>query len=513
MSAYRLKTPKPMRSRRSGQVFIIFVFALLVLMAVCVFTIDIGRMFLVKAQLQNAVDSAALAGGSELTTTNLSEDDKNEVRSEAEAFAGLNRVEGEPLTLSEADIDFGHYNEDTRTFIPEAQASVIDSVRITGTHTADLFFGGIFGWNEIAVDNVVGVATKPRRYVMFALDRSGSMCFDTSGVTCEGEYQGTGQPVLDSSASGWYYLPDYMYIGSNNGSWQGRPWFRAQSGRTDFLPEHIKDHLRDGEYFNFRPRDNPDSITSGWIKVPLDVTIEAGPDPYDYNWDYIYSNYYLWNYLYADGYFHVIYNDTGYAHSTSPVQPLQDSMDAAEAFVDLMRPEDDRAGLVTYAYDATLNQQLTTDMETVKDKLQSYAPHGATAEPDAMEEALDELIDSGRAEGFGQRVMVLLTDGNANTYHGNSGYSSYTRTYELLGEQVTSDIDPDLAEIMAQQAERARQNDVRIYCVTFGDDVDTEVHRVIAQHTNAAYYYAENHEDLTDIFVDIFRRLPPIITR
>lgn len=497
MSAYRLKTPKPMRSRRSGQVFIIFVFALLVLMAVCVFTIDIGRMFLVKAQLQNAVDSAALAGGSELTTTNLSEDDKIEVRSEAKAFAGLNRVEGETLTLSDADIDFGHYNEDTRTFIPEAQASVIDSVRITGTHTADLFFGGIFGWNEIAVDNVVGVATKPRRYVMFALDRSGSMCFDTNGVSEKhSPLEKDGEYYMEKSPSGWYALPQYMYF---NKGWR-TAYFYARDDetgevRTDFLPDSIESTLVAGKYWRFRSPEGGNRPS--WLKAPGEVTI------YSY---YPTSSWYAYDY---EG----VPNACDYATATGPVQPLQSVMDAACAFVDLMRPEDDRAGLVTYASGASTESILTGDFAGLKETLTTFFPCGDTAEPDAMEEALDELIDSGRAEGFGQRVMVLLTDGNANTYHGYSGYSSNTRTYELLGEQVTSDIDPDLAEIMAQQAERARQNDVRIYCVTFGDDVDTEVHRVIAQHTNAAYYYAENHEDLTDIFVDIFRRLPPIITR
>jgi hypothetical protein len=39
------------------------------------------------------------------------------------------------------------------------------------------------------------------------------------------------------------------------------------------------------------------------------------------------------------------------------------------------------------------------------------------------------------------------------------------------------------------------------------------VHRLIARNTRGAFYYAADHQYLTDIFMDIFRRLPPKITR
>jgi Mg-chelatase subunit ChlD len=128
-----------------------------------------------------------------------------------------------------------------------------------------------------------------------------------------------------------------------------------------------------------------------------------------------------------------------------------------------------------------------------------------------MEEALDELIDSGRADGYGQRIMILLTDGNANRWNGR-GYSEGNNSYDFLGKTVHTRIHPTVGGAMEDQTRRARANNVRIYCVTFGNSVDTEVHREIARNTQGAYYYAANHEDLTAVFVDIFRRLPPLIT-
>ncbi len=66
---------------------------------------------------------------------------------------------------------------------------------------------------------------------------------------------------------------------------------------------------------------------------------------------------------------------------------------------------------------------------------------------------------------------------------------------------------------MATQATRAEQNHVRMYTVSFGSDADTSLHQLMAQKTEGASYYAADHSHLTDIFVDIFRRLPPIITQ
>ena len=129
-----------------------------------------------------------------------------------------------------------------------------------------------------------------------------------------------------------------------------------------------------------------------------------------------------------------------------------------------------------------------------------------------MADALDEIIDSGRANAVGHRIMILLTDGCANMVNGSS-YDNNTRTYTFMGEQVTTQIHPTVGAAMATQTTRASNGSVRTYCVTFGADADAEVHRVIARKTNGAYYYSVDHENLTDMFVDIFRRLPPVITQ
>jgi hypothetical protein len=500
----------PLKRERRGQIIVLFVFVLILLCAICVFTVDVGYLFLCKAELQNAVDAASLAGASQLTGV-VGLDQKEEARAEATALADANTVGGVPLHLGENDIEFGHYNDSTGDFIPESQTNVVDSIRVTGRRTPgspdgpiNTFFGSIFGWDRVAIDNVVGVGTKPRRHVMFVLDRSGSMCFDTDDVQLKTYFQDPSDPHMDTSPSGWYWFPDLALKRTGYG-WRGRTaWFYArdnQTGkiRTDFLPDHIRNHLEANRYFNFRRREDPATVRSGWIKVPAGVTIYGRWGSPWHNW-------------LADPYFHVIHSQCGYAIAHSPVQPLQSTMDAACAFVDLLRIQDDRAGLVTYASGATLNSRLTSDFGRLKVKLQSFVPAGATAEPEAMELGLDELIDSGRAEGFGQKIMILMTDGNANQYRGNYYGDGETYYYEFIGKSVSTGIHPYVGEAMEQQALRADQNGVRIYSVSFGEDADREVHQQISRVTDGAYYHSENHEDLTEIFVDIFQRLPPVIT-
>jgi len=498
---------------RSGQIIVLFVAAIFVIAAVCVFTIDVGRLFVCKAQLQNAVDAAALAGASQLTGL-VTEQEKLRARQEAKALAAANLVDGIGLHLTDENIEFGHYESGTGSFVAEPEATVVDSIRVTGKRTSDspdgpidTFFGGIFGWNEVELRSVVAVGTKPRRYVMFVLDRSGSMSFDTSGVQLQ-PYQAPQDSegfYMHSSSSGWYWFPELALKQTGYG-WMARTaWFYARDNvtgeiRTDFLPEHIKSRLDANRYFNFRPRDYPDTVMSGWIKVPAGVTIYG-------RWGS------PWHHWLAASYYHVISSQCGYATSSAPVQPLQSTMDAACAFVDLLRVADDQAGLVTYAYRSSTDSILTSDFANLKLKLQSFAPCGATAEPEGMEAALDELIDSGRAEGFGQKAMILLTDGYANELDGVYYEDGLTRSYQFCGETVTTKIHPTVGSAMEQETLRAKEAGVRIYAVSFGTDVDTQVHRQIARATNGAYYYSEDQENLTDIFVDIFRRLPPVMTQ
>lgn len=485
--------------RRGGQTMVMFLLTIILLVGICVFTIDVGKIVMARAQLQNAVDAAALAGASQLSGY-ISDDERQDATVEATALAEANEVTGTPLHLGTDDIEFGHFDRDTGTFLTEDQVEQLDSIRIRGRRSTDspdgpinLLFGPVFGWNVFNIRSVQAVGTKPRRYVMFVLDRSGSMCFDTQGVT--EKYS----PVWDSeqdtyrmekSPSGWYALPQYMYY---SGSWHTAYFYAVDDNtgevRTDFLPDPIATTLINGKHWRFRTPEGNDR--PAWFKAPSDVTIYSS---------YATSNWYTYDYYNTP-------EQCDYATSSQPVQPLQSTMDAACAFVDLLNAEDDRAGLATFGSGGSLDQTLTDDWTTLKQTLQAFYPCGSTAEPAAMQKANDEMIDSGRADGYGTRIMILLTDGNANVPSGGDD------DFEFLGHQIwNSSIRENAAREMEEETIRARNNGVIIYTVTFGDDVDSKIHPLIATETGGAHYWAANHEDLTAIFIDIFRRLPPILT-
>ncbi|MCK4282969.1 MAG: VWA domain-containing protein [Candidatus Brocadiae bacterium] len=495
-------------SRRKGQIFILFAMVVITLVMVCMLAVDVGRIVTAQAELQNAVDAAALAGTSQLLAFgSLQEAERQAATAEAKALAEANTVAGEPLTLQpDIDIAFGCYVEATRSFKPEwdfTGSEIIDSVMVQGrrTHDApdgaiDLFFASLFGIQATS-QTVRAVGTKPRRYVMFTMDRSGSMCYDTTNI--DHRYEPNADGSMAKSPSGWYWMPRYIYTDN----WY-TAWFYAKHDATGdfataFLPDHIQSRLYGGIYFRYCSKDLPNNVQSGWLYAPSYVTIYSyyGPD------------YLSWH---SQSYGPI--GSCDYAMANDSVQPIGASQDAMTAFVDLLNAERDRAGLVSYGQYSTLDHELTWDWQSLKDKVVEYDPRHATATPDGMETANDELLLSGRASGFGQKIIVLLTDGMANMVHGtNYGNPGSKINVEFFGEWVQCRIYQTVVDAIEAETRRARDKGVRIYTVSFGAGADQDLMPLIAKRTHAAYYYAEDHETLTDIFLDIFHHLPPILTK
>lgn len=127
--------------------------ASLVLFGIGAFAVDLGSLWLVRNELQNTADAAALAAASGLGQN------YREVRARARAWAAENVVAGKPLMLNLADeggdIEVGVWDTKTRTFTPSNPYAVPmfenNAVRVKAARTYDsngpinLVFGRLLG--------------------------------------------------------------------------------------------------------------------------------------------------------------------------------------------------------------------------------------------------------------------------------------------------------------------------------------------------------------------------------
>lgn len=81
-----LRFPEKLYKEEKGQATVLFVLMLSVLMGGAALAVDMGKMYLTKAQLQNAADNAALSAAMKLP-------DAEESIEEAYLYASLNDVD------------------------------------------------------------------------------------------------------------------------------------------------------------------------------------------------------------------------------------------------------------------------------------------------------------------------------------------------------------------------------------------------------------------------------------
>ncbi len=160
-------------SSRRGSTMLLMAFVIPVLIGMVAFAIEIGRIYLVRAQLQTAVDAGALAAGLQLR------DDPNDV--DAALAVGLDYVQRNragafaTVPADAIQVDSGKWNSDSRSF--SATSSSPDAIQVSGTLDKEpMFFGRIFGWDTFATPrSAIAIGGGGPVDVMLALDLSGSM--------------------------------------------------------------------------------------------------------------------------------------------------------------------------------------------------------------------------------------------------------------------------------------------------------------------------------------------------
>jgi len=174
-----------------------------------------------------------------------------------------------------------------------------------------------------------------------------------------------------------------------------------------------------------------------------------------------------------------------------------DRLTAAKAVLAdfLERRQGDRVGLLVFAQRAYALTPLTADLATVGDQLHDSVV-GLAGRQTAIGDALALSVKRLREQPLGQRVVILLTDGDSNA----------------------GSITPEKA------AELAADSGVRVYTIAFGgaggvslfgiplpgggDDIDETTLRDIATKTGGRFFRARDADELAGIYAELDRLEP-----
>lgn len=139
---------------------------LVVAMGAMSVAIDLGHLFLVKCELQNAADAGAMAGAIGLLSIPPGTrspvaitPDCSRALSASKMVVAANNAEGESLTLPPADVLFGRWDSAAKNVVLEgcSDPRKVTAVKVvarkdpTANSSMPLFFGDFFGKKEVGV--------------------------------------------------------------------------------------------------------------------------------------------------------------------------------------------------------------------------------------------------------------------------------------------------------------------------------------------------------------------------
>lgn len=167
---------------------------------------------------------------------------------------------------------------------------------------------------------------------------------------------------------------------------------------------------------------------------------------------------------------------------------------AAKHFIDTISQDtNNRVGLVTFDTTAKLNSALTNNFSAVKTQIGQITPGNTTCTQCGVNTANSEVTKDGRTNI--KKVVILLTDGIANTVSGNSN-------------QVAASV-AEAAAINAVKAGYAANN-TTFFTIGLGNKngtIETGINepflQQIASLTSGQYYYSPNSSQLDGIYQSI----------
>jgi uncharacterized protein YegL len=165
-------------------------------------------------------------------------------------------------------------------------------------------------------------------------------------------------------------------------------------------------------------------------------------------------------------------------------QKIRDLKDAVAAFLDELDDTfpDEQVALASYSTTSRLDETLTKNYRVIRNTVDDFEANGLTAIGLALADGIRGVTGVGRRP-FAIPTIVLMTDGNHNTG----------------------------VEPIVPAREAARQR-ITVHTVTFGRDADFRRMRDVARATGGEHFHADNGSDLQEVFREIARTLPVLLT-
>lgn len=464
--------PPQRPQRRRGAILVVSAVLLVAMFGFLSFTVDIGYITLVRTQLQNAADAAAIAGAHGLTVS------PDEARDAAYEVALQNPVAGLTISIDKnTDIELGQWDSDTKTFTPlsgpdetksNACRVTITMSKAEGTEIA-LFFSPVIGIDDTDME-ISSIATFKPRDVMLALDFSASMNDDSEirNMWTIG--------VAEVEAN---LLLIYQELGSP--TFGNMQWDPVEITSTD-IPT-VKTALGlDGVPYPYPGYGS----WEGYIGYVINHNKLAYGGIYDYNQKYGYLT--LVNYWQEETPEHSQIPDF-WKTSEQPVTSLKNAVTVMLDFIGQVDGED-KVGFASYCYtddEALLEIGLTTDLDAVETLVsQRQAGHYSFwTNLGAGIKVSKEELDLNARQGS-SRTIVLMTDGYA----------------------TKPDASP--AQYAVDQATAAAAAGYKIITISLGGKADTGLMNQIATIGDGVHYQipgglsvAQVSQELEDVFVKI----------
>jgi hypothetical protein len=166
---------------------------------------------------------------------------------------------------------------------------------------------------------------------------------------------------------------------------------------------------------------------------------------------------------------------------------LDSAKAAAKTFIDKMAVNtNNRIAFVTFGHETNLVNGLTNNFSSLKSKIDPINTQGALATciHCGIDRANAEILANGRPGT--KKVIVLLTDGKANSVDGEDASSSSANAAAIASAKNTHEGSGTI-----------------IYTIGLGDNVSDSTLKSIANLTDGKYYFTPSENQLTDIYIQI----------